>query len=383
MFVFCAASAPGVTTTFNAAAGGGTFNWSSATTWVENPATPDGDDDMNFNVSGKVIVYDAAAVETGGGFGANRIGTGASVGGIRLATLRLGKDLKVSQNVRVIRDGTLDLNGKTLTVGTELWFGDSIGDGTLVRNGGTLSVGGQINVDDNGTASVILAGGDTLASLRARLSTGIAVTGNVTVGDGVGAGDDSITLLRNALITLEAGSKLNAKNATMGDSSGFGNIQGKSGSTLSLSGNQTFGNNSSQFIMSQALDDQLGLTLEVAGTNQLNTGTGARIALTFDENTVGGALAGDPSSFDWAFRWLGDHEAFLESVVGSRLIVNTGAAAVTFNAADNIFLANDGYTYVGFAVAVEGVPEPSTYALGLIGLTGLGLVAWRKRRTHG
>ena len=32
------------------------------------------------------------------------------------------------------------------------------------------------------------------------------------------------------------------------------------------------------------------------------------------------------------------------------------------------------------ALAAESVPEPSTYALGLIGLAGLGLVAWRRRK---
>jgi hypothetical protein len=32
------------------------------------------------------------------------------------------------------------------------------------------------------------------------------------------------------------------------------------------------------------------------------------------------------------------------------------------------------------AVAAETVPEPSTYALGLIGMSGLGLICWCKRR---
>jgi hypothetical protein len=35
---------------------------------------------------------------------------------------------------------------------------------------------------------------------------------------------------------------------------------------------------------------------------------------------------------------------------------------------------------LSFVAAANGVPEPSTYALGLIGLAGLGLLAWRKNR---
>jgi hypothetical protein len=40
---------------------------------------------------------------------------------------------------------------------------------------------------------------------------------------------------------------------------------------------------------------------------------------------------------------------------------------------------SDFYGQVGEAFVAETVPEPSTYALGLIGLAGLGLVAWRRR----
>ncbi|MCE9557292.1 MAG: PEP-CTERM sorting domain-containing protein [Planctomycetes bacterium] len=47
-----------------------------------------------------------------------------------------------------------------------------------------------------------------------------------------------------------------------------------------------------------------------------------------------------------------------------------------FSFAEGQFNINDVYQIA----AAETVPEPSTFVLGGIGLVGLGLVAWRKRR---
>ena len=43
-------------------------------------------------------------------------------------------------------------------------------------------------------------------------------------------------------------------------------------------------------------------------------------------------------------------------------------------------LMNVGVQIVGPEAEPEAVPEPSTYALGLLGLTGFGLIVWRRRR---
>jgi len=40
----------------------------------------------------------------------------------------------------------------------------------------------------------------------------------------------------------------------------------------------------------------------------------------------------------------------------------------------------DSATYVELTFQAAAVPEPSTYALGLIGLASFGIVAWRRRR---
>jgi hypothetical protein len=363
---FLSGNAWGVTTSFTAAGGVGTYNWSSPSTWVENPSTPDGDDDITLSVIDKTVVYDAAAVEMGG-FGANSIPI------IAFTTLRLDKNLAVTGNASVGRAGTLNLNGKQMSVGGDLTFGSTMGVASLV-NTGPLIVTGQFNVDINDNEPIVLNGDDSLGSLRIRLATGVAIEGDVPV-----AGN--IDMLRIATITFNNASRLSAASASLGNFQGYGRINGFAGSTLDLSGNLTISNiaegEASYLGMNQLLNDTQGLTLELDGT--LNLGASGQIRLAFDDSTTGGALTGNPANFDWAFRWLGNHETQLEGLFGTQLIVSTGAAPVTFNPADNIFFASDGYTYVGFATASEAVPEPSTWALAALGLVGLAGWKWRKR----
>ena len=58
--------------------------------------------------------------------------------------------------------------------------------------------------------------------------------------------------------------------------------------------------------------------------------------------------------------------------------LTSGSYTLNFQSAN----VSNGHSYIDNVLleAAETVPEPSTYALGLIGLAGLGLVAWQRKR---
>ena len=101
-----------------------------------------------------------------------------------------------------------------------------------------------------------------------------------------------------------------------------------------------------------------GLTLDLDLVFQFDDGS-AKIDLKFDPGS---------GLHDWAFRWKGDHDAYLTGLLGTQLTFS-GVPEV-----DVLYNTNDNYTYVG--TAWSSVPEPSV--LGLLGASGLALL--RRRR---
>jgi hypothetical protein len=149
-----------------------------------------------------------------------------------------------------------------------------------------------------------------------------------------------------------------------------------------------------------ASNDSLTLNVGIAGSNTLGQtydvdylathtalngqpsviGDGLRIEVRRGDNSVlasqdyvttvnyVNAMAFAPQSFSYVGDGTGDIRFFVRGLIlGS---TNRFGASI-----DNLELSTE--------APISNVPEPSTYALGLIGLAGLGLLVWRKCRVRG
>ena len=97
---------------------------------------------------------------------------------------------------------------------------------------------------------------------------------------------------------------------------------------------------------------------------------------TTAHHVEGGGLAYDPSDNTL---WVND------GTVNYRQWATDGSDAFISSYTANASTQNNNAYAIEFAYSFDSpsVPEPSTYALGLIGLASLGFVAWRKRRAGG
>jgi hypothetical protein len=281
-------------------------------------------------------------------------GTARFNNGATLAT----NGFNLSANQIEFQGGTLDrTGGGTVNAAGMLYFRGPITPTNLAAGDSSatlqLFAGAQVTTAGTGniTQAIIIGDPNTKLTLGANAS----ITGNVTMGGGGGPG----TILDLGPYSLSA-STIN---------SGRDIINAAAGSALTATSTFNFGNGGtlSQLNVVQSAADLTGLTVTTPTWNLFNNAT---ISLTFDSTETPG--------FDWALRWLGDHQTqFTTWNTNGNLVWNTPSfmtPAISFDGT---------YTYVGALVeaqAPEGVPEPSAYALGLIGLAGLGFVVWRRRK---
>jgi hypothetical protein len=123
---------------------------------------------------------------------------------------------------------------------------------------------------------------------------------------------------------------------------------------------------------SNVADALLGPQGEIFGTASMSGGLNNSPASTFDFRFQGDLLLGVVAGFDFDIIVNGA-EIFTGSSVND--VIDLGS-----NFGPNIDLTINGFATVAFGGVVEAVPEPSTWALMLLGFAGLGFVGYRRAR---
>ena len=305
---------------------------------------------------------------------------------------------------------TIKDNATLSVTGSHLIFSRNSSGVATLKDNATINFSGTgvLGLDEQGGAGVLNIEGGTLNAIKPGNQGGFAIwnSGKVVQTGGVvnlGTVDTATTnlILKSANAKYElSGGTLNVTGALIDSSGGNGKNFAFSGGTLSAK-NINFDLTQTGGVLSPGINwNKTGMAI---GTTTINgTYTLAGTALTpaallleidFANNTAdqiivnaGGSLVfGDNSAINLAY-----DESMLKGGASFDLFAGAGAGAVDLESVISMLSARDQYVWdvftngsggITFQVDSAAVPEPSTWALLILGAAGLACI--RKRRAPG